>query len=373
MNARALNILDTIRASYWFVPALMSAGGIALAFLLTSLDSQHGSAWVREFSWLYIDQPEGARVLLSAVAGSMITVASVTFSMTTLAVSFASANIGPGIVSNFMRDRGNHLTLGTFIATFLYCIFVLRTVRSEGEAGGEDFDAFVPHTAILGALVLTVASVAVLIYFIHHVPESIHMSNVVASIGRSLGSKLDHLFPSTLGQPPGEVENPTPAPEEAVPAGFFDDALPVRASVTGYIQTLHQDGLLAAAEDHDLLLYLRLRPGDFIRPGSILMLAGPSARIDEGVAATLAGAFACGCERSPAQDSLFLVDQLVEILGRALSPGVNDPFTAMNCLDWLEAALTLLATRPTPDRLRYGRDGTLRVVSEPLTFCAFAD
>ncbi len=186
MIARALKFLDGIRASFWFVPTLMSVVAVALAFVLTGFDSQFGAAWLRDVGWLYANKPEGARVLLSTVASSMITVAGVTFSMTTLAVSFASGNIGPRVLSNFMRDRGNHVTLGTFIATFLYCIFVLRTIRAENEVDNQIYEPFVPHTAILGALILTAASVAVLIYFIHHVPESIHMSNVVANIGRGL-------------------------------------------------------------------------------------------------------------------------------------------------------------------------------------------
>ncbi len=176
-----------------------------------------------------------------------------------------------------------------------------------------------------------------------------------------------------MGDPIEDLERAHPEPADEMPDGFFEDAVPIRSEIAGYIQTLHENGLLAAAEESDLLLYLRHRPGDFVTSGSVLMLAAPASRVDESVAGQLAGSFACGSDRSPAQDALFLVDQLIEILGRALSPGINDPFTAMNCLDWLESSLALLARRKPPSRYRYGADEKLRVVSEPLTFRAFAE
>jgi uncharacterized membrane protein len=147
--------------------------------------------------WASLNQPEGARTLLATVAGSMITVAGVTFSLTILAVSYATSHFGPRLLDNFMRDRGNQITLGTFLATFLYCLLVLRTVRSGSDIfkPGANAALFVPHLSVLVAIALTLASVGVLIYFIHHIPESIHISNVLHRISRELSDKIEDLYP----------------------------------------------------------------------------------------------------------------------------------------------------------------------------------
>lgn len=137
----------TVRSGYWFIPSVMSITALLAAVAAVRLDAQLGQSWLHNSEWLYANQPAGARALLSTVAGSMITVAGVTFSMTLLAVSDASAQIGPRLLSGFRRDRGNQFTLGTFIATFLYCLMVLRTVHT-GIDGEADVSGFVPHIAI---------------------------------------------------------------------------------------------------------------------------------------------------------------------------------------------------------------------------------
>ena len=195
MRAHLLDLWDTLRSSYWFIPSLMAVGAVVLSVVTTMADGRVGSDWIDGVSWLYANKPEGARTLLSTVAGSMIGVAGVTFSITIASVVYASGQYGPRLLSNFMRDTGNQVTLGTFIATFLYGLLVLRTIRTadEGSGGanpsGDLTGAFVPHIAILVGLVLALASIAVLIYFIHHVPDSIHVSNVIAGIGRDSGNR----------------------------------------------------------------------------------------------------------------------------------------------------------------------------------------
>ena len=378
MNARLLAVLDDIRSSYWFIPSLMSLAAIALSFATTMVDGVVGPEWIENVSWLYGNKPDGARTLLSTIAGSMIGVAGVTFSITIASVVYASGQYGPRLLTNFMGDQGNQVTLGTFIATFLYSLLVLRTIRAADEGGGGENPAgdliaeFVPHIAIVTALVLLLASVAVFIFFIHHIPESIHVSNVIAGIGRDLRDKIDTLFPERIGEgDPGDEAREADDVRTEMPEGFYDEAVPIRAEGSGYVQGLDTESVLDTASEHDLLVRLRHRPGDFVAEGDTLALVWPPSRVDDGVRETLRVAYAWGGQRTALQDTRFLVNELVEIAARALSPGVNDPFTAISCLDWLAASLKALADRDYPSAARHDAEGALRVVSEPTSFEEF--
>ena len=366
------DFLRELRASYWFIPTVMALLSIALAVALTSLDGVLGADVLREIPFLYANQPDGARAVLSTIAGSMITVAGVTFSMTILTVSFAAGQIGPRLMNNFMRDRGNQITLGTFIATFLYCLMVLRTVRDADEAkvAAEAYGAFVPHLAILAGLFLALASVGVLIYFIHHVPESINVSHVVAGVGRDLNKMVDKQFPTRIGEP--VPDNPDPSDEATEFHERYEDIAAVDSQDNGYIRAVDDETLMKLATKHDLVLRLEYRPGNFVNCGKTLLYVWPSERLDDKTRDKCRKAFAIGVERTRHQNVFFLIDELVEIIGRALSPGINDPFTAINCLDWLQSVLANLATRQVPDRRRFDDDGHVRVIAHPLGFEAVA-
>ena len=365
MRAQILALWNDVNHSYWFVPSLMVLAAIALAFGLPALDLSVGGGWIADADWLSANRPEGARNLLTTVAGSMIGVAGVTFSITIASVVYASGQYGPRLLTNFMHDRGNQVTLGTFIATFLYCLLVLRTIRSAAEDGVN----FVPHIALLAGLVLALCSIGVLIYFIHHTPESIHVSNVIAEVGESLCDKVDKLFPERFG---GHPPSDAPGVRVALPDAFFDEATRVTAARSGYVQAVDDASLMGGATAHDLVLRLRYRPGDFVVTGDTLALAWPPDRAGD-VEDDIGRAFALGTQRTALQDTRFLFNELVEIAARALSPGVNDPFTAITCLDWLGAALKALAARDHPPACRYDADGALRVVAEASSFTDFLE
>ena len=132
---RLSSLWDHLQTSFWFLPASMATLATASSFVLVQFDAWLGVEVVRDFGWLYTFGPEGARAVLSTIASSMITVAGLTFSITMLTLQLASSQFGPRLLRNFMSDRGNQLVLGTFIATFVYCLLVLRTVRgTEGPA-----------------------------------------------------------------------------------------------------------------------------------------------------------------------------------------------------------------------------------------------
>ncbi|QEG38687.1 DUF2254 domain-containing protein [Roseimaritima ulvae] len=365
-----------LRESYWFVPSLMAIGAIVLSFLTTALDNAVGSEWLEEITWLYANKPAGARAVLSTVAGSMITVAGVTFSMTILSISSTTSQVGPRLLRNFMRDRGNQFTLGVFISTFLYCLMVLRTVRNADSppvGGAENVElaaAFVPHIAIVVGLLLAIASVGVLIYFIHHIPESIHVSNIVAGVGHDLNVQIAQQFPTKIGIPHQDPQQREPRAD--LPDSFYRTATKVGASCPGYIEFVDSDGLLQLAKQHDLVLKLQQRPGDFVSENNVLLLAAPRDRVDDQMRTQIQGMFYCGAQRTAHQNLRFVLNQLVEVAMRALSPGVNDPFTALNCMDWLQTGLENLASREMPDAHRLDDQQQLRIVAEPDTFDSFA-
>ena len=393
MKARLLAWWDDLRSSYWFLPSVMTAGAIVLSFAMTFLDAAIGADWIREVHWLHANKPDGARTLLSTVAGSMIGVAGVTFSITIASVVYASGQYGPRLLVQFMDDRGNQITLGTFIATFIYCLLVLRTIRSADEPpmgpplsgpGADLAPSFVPHLAVVTAVLLTLASIAVFIYFIHHVPESIHVSNVIARVGHELRRRIDALFPHApaTGSAADETETEPgdggggardgPRSRRALIRSLDGPDGPEREEVVanspGYVQGIDHDALLELAVAHDLVLRVDRPPGSFVSRGDALASAWPAERLDDDGHRRVRFAFAWGRQRTGRQDVLFLLNELVEIAARALSPGVNDPFTAMGCLDWLGDALKTVGNRDVPDADRYDGEGKLRVIAEPIRY-----
>ena len=375
MKIEVKRFFDKLGASYWFVPSIMAFLAVLLASGMILADTYEGSEWMDSVPWLYAARPNGARSLLSSIGGSMITVAGTVFSVTIAAVVYASGQYGPRLLTNFMKDRGNQVTLGTFIATFLYCLLVLRTIRSADESNGY---SFVPNMALLVGVVLALCSIAVLIFFIHHVPSKIHINSVIKDIGAQLLREIDHRFPRHIGaaRPKGDL-----ADDQRVPAVFRRNgdenatAQPrlIGACATGYIQTIDDDDIMALACKHDLVLRMQYQPGDFVHVGRTLVEAWPPERCDDAMIKAIQGAFTTGDSRSTLQDLRFPIDELVEIAARALSPGVNDPFTALSCLDWLSAALSELAARDLPSHLRVDDEDALRIITHPQTFASFVD
>ena len=355
-----------LRSSYWFIPALMSLGAFLLAITAPRVDALLGSEWIETWRFLGPNRPEGARSLLSTVAGSMITVAGVTFSVTIVAVAYATSQYGPRLLTNFMRDTGNQVTLGAFTSTYLYCIVVLRVIRAP-ESGAAEAASFVPHLAILVALVLSVLSLAVLIYFFHHVPESIHAANVVGDVGRRLQERISEAFPSRAGEPAG------PEGAEDFPAQYDPEWSPVCVEGGGYLQFIAAERVLDLAETVGLRVHVTAMPGSFVRDGGEVCRVWPRTRVDADVERSLRDCFSRGNRRTDEQDVVFLLRELVEIAARALSPGTNDPFTAISCMDWMTNALTVAGRGRPPSPYRVSADGVARIIAPVVDFDLLSD
>ncbi len=343
----------------------MAGAAIALAFATVALDEALSNQWLQARGWVYTGGAEGASLVLGTIAGSMITIAGVVFSMTLVALSLASSQLGPRLLRNFMRDTANQMVLGTFIATFLYCLLVLRTIRRVDEI------AFVPHLSVTIGVLFALASIGVLIYFIHHVSVSIQADEVVARVGNELIQVIDGLFPQQFGR--GEPLPEAEACDARLPEAFEREARPVGATGDGYLQRIDADTLMSLAEQEDVLFRVERRPGHYVVMGSPLATVWPGDRVTEKLAARVNSAFVVGSQRTPVQDVEFAVLQLVEIAVRALSPGINDPFTAVACVDRLGSALCRLAEREMPSPYRFDGQGRLRMVAPAVTFPGIVD
>ena len=271
--------LEGIQTSYWFIPSLMALAAVLLGAGMVWLDVWLGTSWIKGVSWYQQIQADGAREVLSTIAGSMITVAGVVFSITIIALSYASSQYGPRVLTNFMSDRGNTVTLGTFVATFLYGLTVLRTIRA-GEDGG-----FVPQLAVMVGMVLALCSIGVFIYFIRHVPQTIHINNVVAKIGKLLVDDAAKRFPALIGGLAREQEPHAAIPDLGPDVGY------VRATTTGYIQGIDEAALLSCASKANVLTRLRYRPGDFIMAGRILADVAPARVVNDELGDAVRGCF----------------------------------------------------------------------------------
>jgi uncharacterized membrane protein len=365
LKALLLHYWDRLTSSLWFVPAAMAFVAVALASGAVAIDRTWGDRLLGGLDWVYSGGAEGASLLLGTVAGSMISIAGTVFSMTLVALSLASSQLGPRLLRNFMRDSVNQVVLGTFVATFVYCLLVLRTIRRADEG------VFVPHLSVSIGVLLAIISMGVLIYFVHHVSVSIQADEVVARVGREIEEGIDRLFPDGVGAP---AVADTPALIDADYAAFTARAaFAVNTSTDGYLQLINVEALVDLACREDLLLRLECRPGHFLVKDEPLMMAFPADRLDENLAARINATIVVGNQRTATQDVEFSFHQLVEIALRALSPGINDPFTAVVCVDRIGSALCLLAGRRAPSPHRFDSQGRLRLVLQGSDFPGVVD
>jgi uncharacterized membrane protein len=365
MRTKLSKLLDSLHSSFWFIPTLMVVLAIGLSFLAIHIDQSSNTEIIGNLGWAYALGPNGSRAILSAIAGSMVSVATTAFSITIVALQLASSQFGPRLLRNFMQDTGNQIVLGTFISTFVYSLLVLRTVN------GVDKNEFVPHIAVTFGIILAIASIGVLIYFIHHSASSIQVDQVISKVGSELDGVIDQLFPKQIGRGASKHQN-EPSTDD-IPADFNREARPIQANRSSYVQAIDTDRLMEIATEGNLLLQIQKRPGDFVVKGSPLAMVYPAEAVRKKLTERINSAFVLGSQRTEQQDIEFSINQLVEIAARALSPGINDPFTAVRCVDQLSAALCHLAQKEIPSAYRYDDEDKLRVIAEPVSFVDVLD
>lgn len=358
MQGQIRNALGNIRSSLWFIPALMVVGAVVLSSALLYADAILGLE-PRTIAFLFGGTASAARELLSVIAGSLITVVAVAFSITMVALAQVSNQFTPRILTKFMRDRGNQLVLGTYIGTFTYALLVMRQVResSDGNAG------FVPPLAVSMTILLALASLGALIYFLHHMVQSLQVASILRSLRHDLDSDLRALFPVRFGQ--ASEDPPTMAALERECGSLCRGRHSVvRADQSGYLRIIDEDQLTASSRRAS---FVRVVPyvGQFVMQGGALAEVWADELLSEEARADARGAFVLDYERSLSQDPLFGIRQMVDIGVKALSPGINDPTTAEQSLAHLGDIVAELLEREFPSPLRRAEDGTTYLFSSP--------
>ncbi len=339
MRTRLMMWWEGLRESFWFLPALMVLGALGLSAVTVEWDRRADGARGVDL--------DGYRELLTTVAASMIGLAGVIFSITILTLSLASQQFGPRLLRNFIRNRENQFFLGTFVATFVFAVAVLRAMGNGEE--------LVPRISVATAMVLALLSIGVLVFFFHHTAVSLQASAIVKAVSLELYRGIEALYPESAGEEKPEKDH----------AGIREEVMrkgvPVTGNREGFIQSIDMEGLVGLAAERDWVIEIVLRPGKFaVTRSALVRVLG---EVDEEGERRIQRAFNYGRERQHVQDIEFNIEQLVEVAVRALSPGINDPFTALACLERLGEAYCRLAGRRFPSPYRYDEKGDLRLVA----------
>ena len=345
-----------IRGSLWFLPSILTAAAIVLATVSVWIDQRWLLDRHAQIGWLFGGGVDGARGVLQAIASTMITVTALVFSITVVALQLASSQLSPRVLRTFMADRGNQTVLGFFIGTFTYALLVLRVVHSPLE----DADAFVPSLSVTLAIVLALISVGLLIFFVHHAANAMRASVVIDRAAWATRERIDQLYPEQ-----DESDRPV-APEPAAPRVIST----VCTKSGGYLQAIDIGTLLAFADRHAMTIRVEPTVGDFLFPGEPLASIWPTDSEETDAEGAIRDAFVLGLERTLHADVAFGFQQLSDIAVRSLSPGINDPTTAIICIDRLGDLLVHLSHRGQPPTVRKEDEGEGRlIVREP----SFAD
>jgi uncharacterized membrane protein len=336
-------ISHDLRRGLLLRPLLIALGFGVLAMLLTELESRLFSEASREsLRAFFPGDAASAQVVLGSIAGSVMTVISVVYSILVVALSLASMQFSPRVLSGFLGDAVSQLVLGVFLGTFTYCILVLRAVHGEPAP-------FVPVAAVSGAVLLALLSIGALIFFIHHIAREIQANHLVDRIAEETCEVIRQVLPEREGGEKRSVE--AHSAEEAPEEGDT-----VAAPSSGYVQLIDEDSLAALAEEMGAQVVVLVGAGEFAVEGAPLLRVSPAKTLSESLRERLLAAFDIGAIRTLQQDFEFGFRQVVDIGLKAISPAVNDPSTAVTCIDHLGRMLACVASRgEAPAALRGAR------------------
>jgi len=355
-DGRAEVLWEKLRTSFWLVPGSMALLAGLLAYLAHLADLWLTARDVSELPFLvFVSTPDTARNVISTLLSSMITMTSLVFSITMVVLTLAASQFGPRLVRSFMSDPHTQYVLGVFVMTSVYCLTVLGSIGTASGSGEQTAFATVSV-----ALLLALLSLALLVLFLHFLALSIVSETVIERVGREIVELLDALDPVPAVRNEGL--------EEQLPEDYKEAARFFGPTVDGYVEAIDFEQLLVEAEEADVLIGLSFRPGDYVIIDGGGIGVYPAARCSPELEEAVRSAIVIGSHRTPNQDPEFSIRHLVEIAVRALSPGINDPYTAVAVINQLSAALSRLMGRALPEGAIRDAGGTLRVVCDRATY-----
>lgn len=316
---RAATAVERLRESLWLIPGLMVGGAGTLASLLVRSTAPAPEVPLQEL--LIPSSAQAALPVLQVVGASVITVTSVVFSLTVVALQITAGNYSPRALRTFLRDLGTQLVLGTFLATFAYSYIVLQNVTTLSRDAAA---AWAPQVAFMVVPAFVLASLVALVFFIHHVTQAIRVDLILKEVTEEALGSIETVHPEEGNR------SVTQHPRDLVP----DNAVHVTSATTGFVQSFGLTELLQMLAEHDLVVAFRPTVGDHILEGATMAWvwerdADSVADVTSDVEQEVRDAVQIGRERSMDQDVAYGIRQLVDIAVRALSPGVNDPNTAV--------------------------------------------
>lgn len=324
------------------MPAVSIAVAIAAAYWMLEWEAGLESG-LPDVPFIYHSGRDASLAIVGTIVGSLMTVAGVTFSITIVSLTLASSQFGPRLLRNFLRSWPSQVTLGALIGSFVYGILIMTGMDDAWDSG----DA---HPSVSLMIFLACVCVSLIVFYIHHVATSIQADELVASVYLELESAIDS-FAEREG-----IETP---PEES-PTDWGDPLLDFRAPRSGYVTAINCEGLCKWAEKTNGKIRFLLRPGQFVARGECVAY-GFDCEDEDSFSEEMGESLFVKGKRTPEQDLEFLVDQLVEVALRAISPGINDPNTAVICIDYLAAALCQLKDKSFPSRYILDSDRNVRL------------
>jgi uncharacterized membrane protein len=355
-------IWEELKASFWFIPLLILVSAILAASLFIYMDHLIDYSPPGFLEYLFSGDVDSARSILTITAGAMIGIAGTVFSITLVVLTLASSQLGSRLLRNFMYDKLNQFVLGTYVSTFVYCLLVLISISQDGDS------YFVPVIAVFVAIILAIAGIILLIVFIHHISASIHANKVISDISDSLLKNISKLFPDELGY--GNTRSLPDVGAIKRNSRFHEE---IKCVKSGYLQSVDSNILMALSRKENIILFLNFKPGGYVVKDQVISEVFSDEKISEKISKKIHKAFIIGKIRTPLQDAEFSIQQMVEIACRALSPGINDPLTAISCIDSLTSVICRMTHINFPSPYRYDEDGILRVVADSPTFGGMLD
>ncbi len=351
-----------LNSTFWFIPIMLVLTSVILAFLFIYLDYELKVEPDGLLKYIYAGSADSARSILSTIAGAMIGVAGTVFSITLVALTLASSQFGSRLLRNFMYDTVNQTVLGTFVATFVYCLLVLNSVR-----GSEDFQ-FIPVLSVFLAIAFSILNIVLLIIFIHHIATSIQSDRIISDISNKLFDDLEELMEDGNGR--NLIRH---NPDMDFIRSNYNYEYEISSKDNGYIQYIDYPELLDFASNKKIVLISNFRAGQYVIENCPIFKVLANNEYNEELADKVNELVSIGKVRTPLQDAEFAIHQIVEIAVRALSPGINDPYTAITCIDNLSAIMAKLVKTPFPYKHRYDEEGNLRLIVDILTFDGMLD
>jgi len=336
VRLKVISLVDRLAETLWLIPGVAVAVAVALQLVLSEVDERLAPDLSRWF--IFTGGAASARDFLGTIATGLLSMTVLAFSITMLVLQLAANQMSPRVMSTFLRDRRNQAILGLFISTYAYNLLTLREVR----------DDFVPGLTIWVAFLGAMTSIGAFVYYIHHVAQAIRPISVITRVGRDTREAIDRLYPERMAEEPrGVVADP-------VPPGAPPTAVYTWKGSSGVLTGIDEERLTDLCTETDCYVSVVPMIGDFVGEGAIVARAWASDPPDEDELLSL---FGVNRERTLRQDAAFGFRQLVDVATRALSPGTNDPTTAVQVLDELHALLARLAERDIPSSTRVDERG----------------